>query len=172
MSLAGFHTSMTVAWIARDYHDIICTCVCPSSCSHWCHCSTTCFKHRKCIFIPYVCAIQPVTINVGAAKCLTASAFPCHSALDHSIQRLIVPLSLTSFVCLSCLCSFSEKNHGDLAGRNVRTTIQLVIWWKWMRGFEKRGGLGRRICFHLTVSANPKLQPMEDSDLLLTCVHH
>lgn len=24
MSLAGFHTSMTVAWIARDYHDIMC----------------------------------------------------------------------------------------------------------------------------------------------------
>lgn len=25
MSLAGFHTSMTVAWIARDYHDIMFT---------------------------------------------------------------------------------------------------------------------------------------------------
>lgn len=26
MSLAVFHTSMTVAWIARDYHDIMCAC--------------------------------------------------------------------------------------------------------------------------------------------------
>lgn len=27
MSLAGFCTSMTVAWIVRDYHDIMSTCV-------------------------------------------------------------------------------------------------------------------------------------------------
>lgn len=73
--------------------------------------------------------MQPVTVNVGAPKCLTASAFPCHSALVSSIQRLIFPLHPPPpphLMCVSVLFMFlvGEKNHGDLV---VRPAVQLVI---------------------------------------------
>lgn len=136
------------------------------------------------MYIHGVCACAPCIVNIGAAKCLTAIAFSCHTASVSSIQRFIclfsfpLPHLMSVFVLFMSL--LRENNHADLIGRSV---IQLVIWGKWIRGFKMRGGLGKRrglserqsgswavsIWFFFT---NPKLQPLEDSDLLLTCVHH
>lgn len=54
------------------------------------------------------------------------------------------PFSLTSCVCLVYVPPRIKKKHANLVGRSVKPTTQLVIWEKWMREFEKRGGLGRR----------------------------
>ncbi len=127
---------------------ISCVRVRPWSCSHWCHCSTTCFEHTKCIFMHYVCVrYSPSLLMLEQRSAWLPVHFPATAlwspaSRDSSFPS--PPLSLTSFVCLSCLCSSSEKNHSDLVGRSVEPAIQLVIWGKWMRGFKVRGGLGRR----------------------------
>lgn len=70
----------------------------------------------------YLCIVclpaQAVVVNVGVAKCLTASAFHCHSTLVSSVQRLIFPLSspLLHLMCVSVLFMFllGEKNMPTL----------------------------------------------------------
>lgn len=61
MSLADFRTSMTVAWILRDYH----VHVCPSSSSQWCHCSAASPEGQKmCMCVLCVwCSLAPLMLE-------------------------------------------------------------------------------------------------------------
>lgn len=76
MSLAGFYTSMTVAWIVRDYHAH--TGIPLAILHHYLPGGSKTYGYS------FMCAVQPFIVNAGA-KCLAASAFPCHSALVSSI---------------------------------------------------------------------------------------
>lgn len=91
MSLAGFHTSMTVAWIGRDYRDTVCAlCVRLSV-----HADAICgaILKKKCICVHCGGDIQPVTVNVGASTCCQCQCVSLPQRFGISIQRLIFPFS-------------------------------------------------------------------------------
>lgn len=145
--------------------------------------------HRMYIQGESLWAIWDVIVDTEAVRCSTASAFSCHMALAAASTGLSIFLfTVTSCLCLSCLSLPSVKITmlTSLEGA-YWARVQLVIWEKWIRGFKMRWVLEIKeevkwkaewelSCLHLTFffffGTNPKFQPLEDSDLFLTCVHH
>lgn len=131
MSLAEFHTSMTVTGLWRIIL-ISCTHVC---CPHWCHYSLLVRGQKT--YAHKLALLRLKQPSVWLPAHFLTTLLRLLTSRDSSFL-----LPFPSFVCLSCLCSSSqEKNMSTLYER--AQGLQLSLWFE-RGGFKVKGGLWRR----------------------------